>query len=79
MGREYRVLSALGHGTAVPVPKTLAFCDDEDVIGARFYLMDFVEGRVLRAREDAEDMTPSRRAASARRWPGRSPQSTRST
>ncbi|MEO3827380.1 phosphotransferase family protein [Actinomadura sp. B10D3] len=58
MGREYRVLSALGHGTAVPVPKTLAFCDDEDVIGARFYLMDFVEGRVLRAREDAEDMTP---------------------
>ncbi|MFD0687972.1 phosphotransferase family protein [Actinomadura fibrosa] len=58
MGREYRVLSALGAGTAVPVPKTLAFCDDEDVIGARFYLMDFVEGRVLRTREDARDLTP---------------------
>ncbi|MFA1538311.1 phosphotransferase family protein [Actinomadura monticuli] len=58
MGREYRVLSALGGGTAVPVPKTLAFCDDEDVIGARFYLMDFVDGRVLRTREDAEDITP---------------------
>ncbi|TDD65891.1 phosphotransferase family protein [Actinomadura darangshiensis] len=58
MGREYRVLTALGGGTAVPVPRTLAFCDDEDVIGARFYLMDFVEGRVLRTREDAADLTP---------------------
>ncbi|MFA1548357.1 phosphotransferase family protein [Actinomadura chokoriensis] len=58
MGREYRVLSALGGGTAVPVPKTLAFCDDEDVIGARFYLMDFVDGRVLRTSEDAEGITP---------------------
>ncbi|MEU9843283.1 phosphotransferase family protein, partial [Actinomadura sp. NPDC048032] len=58
MGREYRVLSALGRGTAVPVPAALAFCDDEDVIGARFYLMDFVEGRVLRTREDAAGITP---------------------
>ena len=57
MGREYRVLTALGDGTAVPVPRTLAFCDDEDVIGARFYLMDYVEGRVLRTREDAEEIT----------------------
>jgi aminoglycoside phosphotransferase (APT) family kinase protein len=40
------------------VPKTLAFCDDEDVIGARFYLMDFVDGRVLRTREDAAGITP---------------------
>src|SRR5688572_25514177 len=53
MGREYRVLSALGAGTSVPVPKTLAYCDDVDVIGARFYLMDYVEGRVLRTRDDA--------------------------
>lgn len=57
MGREYRVLTALGEGTAVPVPRTLAFCDDEDVIGARFYLMDYVEGRVLRSRDDAKDLT----------------------
>lgn len=58
MGREYRVLSALGDAGSVPVPRTLAFCDDEDVIGARFYLMDYVEGRVLRTREDADDLTP---------------------
>ncbi|GAA2456401.1 phosphotransferase family protein [Actinomadura vinacea] len=58
MGREYRVLSALGAGSDVPVPTTLAFCDDEEVIGARFYLMDFVDGRVLRTVEDAAEMTP---------------------
>ncbi|WP_433335061.1 phosphotransferase family protein [Spirillospora sp. CA-294931] len=58
MGREYRVLSALGTGSDVPVPRTLAFCEDEDVIGARFYLMDHVEGRVLRTPEDAVDLTP---------------------
>ena len=58
MSREYRVLSALGAGSDVPVPVTLAFCDDEDVIGARFYLMDFVDGRVLKTKEDGTDVTP---------------------
>ncbi|MCP2334685.1 phosphotransferase family protein [Actinomadura rupiterrae] len=59
MAREYRVLSALGtYGSGVPVPAALALCEDETVIGARFYLMDYVEGRVLRTREDAADLTP---------------------
>ncbi|MFC4911477.1 phosphotransferase family protein [Actinomadura gamaensis] len=59
MRREYRVLSALGaHGAGVPVPAALALCEDEDVTGARFYLMDFVAGRVLRTVEDAADLTP---------------------
>ncbi|GAA3971795.1 phosphotransferase family protein [Actinomadura viridis] len=58
MGREYRVLAALGTGSDVPVPTTLAFCEDEEVIGARFYLMDFVDGRVLRTTEDAAGITP---------------------
>lgn len=62
MGREYKVLSALGSGSDVPVPTTLAFCEDEDVIGAKFYLMDFVEGRVLRTREDAADLAPEQAA-----------------
>lgn len=44
--REYRVMAALrGHG--VPVPEMLALCDDESVIGRAFYVMSFVEGRVL--------------------------------
>jgi aminoglycoside phosphotransferase (APT) family kinase protein len=47
MGREHRVISALGE-TAVPVPKTLAMCTDEDVIGAPFYVMDRVAGHIVR-------------------------------
>src|SRR5919202_1172844 len=57
MRREYTVLSALS-GSDVPVPAPLALCGDEDVIGAPFYLMDHVEGRVLRTPEDAVDVTP---------------------
>jgi aminoglycoside phosphotransferase (APT) family kinase protein len=44
--REYRVITALA-GTGVPVPRTYALCTDESVIGAMFYIMDCVEGRVL--------------------------------
>lgn len=59
MGREYRVLSALcSTGQAVPVPRTLAFCGDGEVIGAPFYLMEHVDGRVLRDEADAADLTP---------------------
>ena len=45
MGREYRVISALA-GTDVAVPKTYAICEDSDVIGAPFYIMEHVEGLV---------------------------------
>ncbi len=44
--REYRVITALG-GAGVPVPRTFALCEDESVIGRAFYVMDYVEGRVL--------------------------------
>ncbi len=44
--REYRVISALGK-TDIPVPRTYALCEDEDVIGRAFYIMDCVDGRVL--------------------------------
>ncbi|WP_410479301.1 phosphotransferase family protein [Pseudonocardia sp. H11422] len=47
MSREYRVLSALA-GSRVPVPRTVARCDDTDVIGAPFYLMEHVDGVVYR-------------------------------
>ncbi len=45
MSREYRVISALA-GTKVPVPKTYAICDDPSVIGAPFYVMEYVRGLV---------------------------------
>ena len=41
--REYRVLDAL-KGTDVPVPRTLLLCEDSDIIGTPFYVMDFVNG-----------------------------------
>jgi aminoglycoside phosphotransferase (APT) family kinase protein len=44
--REFRVISALA-GSDVPVAKTYALCEDVSVIGTAFYVMDFVEGRVL--------------------------------
>jgi aminoglycoside phosphotransferase (APT) family kinase protein len=44
--REFRVMSALA-GTDVPVPRMHLLCEDESVIGRAFYVMEFVEGRVL--------------------------------
>jgi aminoglycoside phosphotransferase (APT) family kinase protein len=42
--REYRLLSAL-HPLGFPVPQPLAVCDDPDVIGAIFYVMELAHGR----------------------------------
>ncbi len=44
--REYRVQKAL-EGTGVPVPRMYGLCEDRDVIGTRFYVMEKVEGRVF--------------------------------
>ncbi|HEX8971790.1 phosphotransferase family protein [Oryzihumus sp.] len=51
MTREYRVMSAL-RDTAVPVPHMVALCEDPDVVGAPFYVMELVEGEVLRTDAD---------------------------
>ena len=48
MGREYRILSRLGEVYA-KVPRALLFCDDETVLGAPFYVMERVEGIILRS------------------------------
>jgi aminoglycoside phosphotransferase (APT) family kinase protein len=47
MHREWRVLSAL-HPAGIPVPAPVAFCADDAVLGAPFYLMARVDGVVLR-------------------------------
>lgn len=47
MAREYGVLRAL-HPLGLPVPAPLAYCDDRTVIGAPFFLMDHVDGVILR-------------------------------
>lgn len=47
MSREYRVLHGLAAGD-VPVPEVYAFCDDPAVNGASFYVMELIDGEVLR-------------------------------
>ncbi|MEZ2298416.1 phosphotransferase [Variovorax sp. RCC_210] len=44
--REYRVMRALAE-SAVPVPRVHALCEDDAVLGSSFYLMEWVEGRIL--------------------------------
>jgi aminoglycoside phosphotransferase (APT) family kinase protein len=44
--REFRVLTALD-GTDVPVARAFALCEDPDVIGSAFYVMEYVQGRIF--------------------------------
>ncbi|RYE42715.1 MAG: phosphotransferase family protein [Hyphomicrobiales bacterium] len=44
--REFQVMSAL-RGSAVPVPEVWALCEDRSVLGAPFFVMEFVEGRIF--------------------------------
>ncbi|MCB1475770.1 MAG: phosphotransferase family protein [Rhodobiaceae bacterium] len=44
--REFRVLKAL-HGSDVPVPEPYTYCDDAEILGTPFYLMEWLEGRVV--------------------------------
>ncbi len=44
--REFRVYQALA-GTDVPVPKVYHLCEDRDVIGSMFYVMELCEGRIF--------------------------------
>ncbi|GIK78815.1 MAG: acyl-CoA dehydrogenase [Actinomycetes bacterium] len=62
MGREHRVVSALGP-TPVPVAPIAGYCPDEAVNGAPFYVMEFVEGPILRLRGDAEAFDEAGRGA----------------
>jgi aminoglycoside phosphotransferase (APT) family kinase protein len=56
MAREVRIISALA-GTTVPVPRVVATCDDAEVIGAPFYVMDRLDGRTYRTAEDTASLT----------------------
>jgi aminoglycoside phosphotransferase (APT) family kinase protein len=53
MGREYKVVSALGP-TEVPVAPVIGLCEEESVNGAPFYVMEFVEGPILRGLAEVE-------------------------
>ena len=74
MEREHRILSGL-EGTDVPAPDPVALCEDEDVTGAVFYVMELVDGEVLRDEDDVEAALrrggPPARRRVARRHAGR--------
>ncbi len=60
MSREHRVLTALAD-TPVPVPRTYSLCEDEGVIGAPFYVMEFVPGTVYREPRQVAELTVRQR------------------
>lgn len=66
MTREYRVMTAL-RDTDVPVPRTYTLCEDEDVIGAQFYVMERVHGTPYRTRAELEPLGAERTEAISRR------------
>lgn len=55
VAREYHIMAALAD-TDVPVPEVVGLCEDEDVTGAPFYVMVFVDGDVIRDPSDAESL-----------------------
>jgi len=59
--REYRVLTAL-QDTNVPTAKTYCLCEDESVIGTMFYIMEYLDGRVVWDSTSSE-FTPAERGA----------------
>jgi len=64
MGREHRIISALAP-TDVPVAPTIGLCTDESVNGAPFYVMDFVDGIVVRDLSVGETLSEAQRHTSS--------------
>jgi aminoglycoside phosphotransferase (APT) family kinase protein len=58
--REFRVMRALS-GTDVPVPRMLALCQDDTIMGSMFFVMEHLEGRVL-FDPRLPDLSPTQRA-----------------
>jgi aminoglycoside phosphotransferase (APT) family kinase protein len=59
--REFRIIKALAE-TDVPVPRVHLLCEDIDVIGTAFFVMDYVAGRIFRD-PLMPDSSPEERAA----------------
>ena len=60
--REFRVMRALA-GTAVPVPRVYALCEDDAVIGSAFYVMEHLDGRIFWDQRLPEIASPAERTA----------------
>ena len=59
--REFRVISAL-YAADFPVPRPYVLCEDEEIVGTMFFIMEFVEGRIF-WELDLPDSDPGERRA----------------
>ncbi|MEP4650325.1 MAG: phosphotransferase family protein, partial [Ilumatobacter sp.] len=66
MEREHRIISGL-QSSSVPVPQVAGMCTDVSVNGTPFYVMDFVDGHVLRDAEAARSALDADARANASR------------
>ena len=64
MKREYTVQTAL-RDTDVPVARTVAFCDDESVLGAPFYVMEMLDGVVFNTAADVQHLDDAQSLAAS--------------
>ena len=65
MGREHKVIAAL-EDTDVPVPRTYGLCEDEVVNERPFYVMEFVDGQVVRNQKQAAELDAELRQVASR-------------
>jgi aminoglycoside phosphotransferase (APT) family kinase protein len=59
--REYRIISAL-YGADFPVPRPYVLCEDDEIIGTMFFIMEYVDGRII-WNLDMPDFDPGERLA----------------
>ncbi len=59
--REFRVISAL-YGAGFPVPRPYVLCEDDEIVGTSFYVMEFVDGRIFWSL-DLPGLEPDERSA----------------
>ncbi|SHH07201.1 Predicted kinase, aminoglycoside phosphotransferase (APT) family [Jatrophihabitans endophyticus] len=65
VGREYRIMAAVA-AQGIPVPVMRALCPDPSVVGAPFYVMDFVDGTILASDADGAAWPATARGAASR-------------
>ena len=56
MIREFRVLQALEKAGYTKMPHPISCCEHEDIIGAPFFLMEKVDGMIIRNRPDRKSV-----------------------
>ncbi len=56
VAREFRITSAL-QDSGVPVARTVALCEDDAVMGAPFTVVEHIDGRVIRSKDDLDALT----------------------